>query len=100
MNQLILSKNFAIMNWKIKNKLLKILKNLHNRIYIKLRLDSHIVVGIADRIRLLELCGFTEKVDRNWRLLYRATRDGFKAFDFHKACDEKLKYKTSQYRKH
>ena len=32
-----------------------------------------------------ELCQFSN--GQNWRLLYRATRDGFSAKDFHQKCD-------------
>jgi hypothetical protein len=34
---------------------------------------------------LSELCQFPK--DQKWRLLYRATRDGFGAKDFHQKCD-------------
>jgi hypothetical protein len=36
---------------------------------------------------LMLLCEF--KLDQKWQLLYRATRDGFNAFDFHSKCDQK-----------
>ena len=38
---------------------------------------------------LMTLCDFTIK--QNWKLLYRATRDGFGAAQFHAKCDNNLK---------
>ena len=37
------------------------------------------------QIQLLEMCQFSK--DQKWDLKYRATRDGFKASDFHSHCD-------------
>jgi hypothetical protein len=35
---------------------------------------------------LIKLCGFSSK--DKWTLLYRGTRDGFEANDFHSKCDD------------
>jgi len=37
------------------------------------------------RYQLDELCEFPK--DREWKLIYKASRDGFKASDFHSKCD-------------
>ncbi len=49
--------------------------------------DSVILSNQQQQIQLLRLCEFP--FDQNWKLIYRATRDGFKASDFHNKCDKK-----------
>ncbi len=51
---------------------------------IKIRLDSNILVGSL-QYKLAQLCEFSQK--QEWKLLYRATRDGFYSNDFHSRCD-------------
>lgn len=38
-------------------------------------------------LELLTLCQF--ELNQNWNLMYRATRDGFSASNFHLKCDNK-----------
>jgi hypothetical protein len=47
-------------------------------------INSHILSKLQS-IDLIALCGFHPKVKLS--LIYRATRDGFKAGDFHRCCD-------------
>jgi hypothetical protein len=47
--------------------------------------DSEILT-CKQSLDLVKLCEFSPK--DKWRLLYRGTRDGFKANDFHAACDD------------
>ncbi len=35
---------------------------------------------------MVKLCEFS--LNQKWKLIYRASRDGFEAFDFHTKCDE------------
>ena len=49
-----------------------------------LNYSSNILDGDSKE-RLSELCQFCN--GEKWRLLYRATRDGFGAKDFHQKCD-------------
>ena len=47
------------------------------------RFDS-VILNEQYKLKLRELCGFTKN---KFRLLYRASRDGFTAADFHNRCD-------------
>ena len=47
-------------------------------------MDSKILPDLKDKVSLLKLIGFKEK---NLTLLWRGTRDGFKATTFHRLCD-------------
>jgi hypothetical protein len=47
--------------------------------------DSEILTDVKQSIELIKLCEFSP--NDKWSLLYRATRDGFKARDFHLKCD-------------
>jgi hypothetical protein len=38
---------------------------------------------------LIRLCEFSSDANHKWSLLYRGTRDGFRAKDFHAKCDGK-----------
>lgn len=49
-------------------------------------------LNFRDKQDLRELCGFSEEM--SWTLLYRASRDGFGAKDFHKKCDKHQKTLT------
>ena len=42
-------------------------------------------MGPCLQSQLYKLCEFPQ--DQKWELKYRATRDGFKASDFHSHCD-------------
>ncbi len=45
------------------------------------------IIMVADQqVQLVNLCEFPQ--DQKWELKYRASRDGFKATDFHAKCDE------------
>ena len=55
-------------------------------------IDSAIVAGFSERQRLGELLEFPR--DQKWTLLYRATRDGFGAGDFHWRCDGRARTLT------
>ena len=44
-------------------------------------------LNYKDQHDLIKLCDL--KSDSKWKLLYRASRDGFSAKDFHKKCDKK-----------
>jgi hypothetical protein len=46
---------------------------------------SQILVGAQEYFDLIKLCEFSP--NDKWSLLYRATRDGFGAKDFHSKCD-------------
>ncbi len=48
---------------------------------------SLILPDYRNFIELLSLCEL--KVDHNWDLIYRGTRDGFEAESFHSKCDDK-----------
>lgn len=48
-------------------------------------LSSVIIKTVDDKIKLRTLCGFDFNL--KWKLLYRATVDGFRAADFHRKCD-------------
>lgn len=52
--------------------------------YVNINSD---IIELNDRKIFGELLDIS--IDRKWTLLYRATRDGFKASDFHDKCDEK-----------
>jgi hypothetical protein len=43
------------------------------------------IVKFNEAIDLINLCGFS--LSPNWRLIYRGSRDGFHANDFHTKCD-------------
>ena len=64
-------------------------------------IDSDILKDEQQCSELIELCEFSP--DDKWSLLYRATRDGFGAKDFHSNCDGHsntltiLKAKQSEY---
>jgi hypothetical protein len=47
--------------------------------------NSRILTSEQSKI-LIKLCGFNPN-DQRFKLLYRATKDGFKAIDFHRKCD-------------
>lgn len=47
--------------------------------------DSTILASYSQSINLIKLCGFN--LNTKFKLLYRATRDGFSASDFHAKCD-------------
>jgi hypothetical protein len=53
-------------------------------IFYKNKFDSNILDNDSKK-KLSELCQFPN--GQKWRLLYRATRDGFGAKDFHRECD-------------
>jgi len=45
-----------------------------------------LIIMVADQqVQLVNLCKFPQ--DQKWELKYRASRDGFKATDFHAKCD-------------
>jgi hypothetical protein len=52
--------------------------------FFKNKFDSNILDSDSKK-KLSELCQFPN--GQRWRLLYRATRDGFGAKDFHRKCD-------------
>lgn len=45
------------------------------------------ILTVAQKIELMTLCKFSPNQD--WRLLYRASEDGFAAAKFHAKCDQK-----------
>ena len=47
-------------------------------------MDS-IIMNADQQVQLVNLCEFPK--DQKWELKYRASRDGFKATDFHAKCD-------------
>lgn len=50
------------------------------------------ILTYTNRIKLIKLCGF--EPDLKWELLYRGSRDGFLAENFHFRCDGKNKTLT------
>jgi hypothetical protein len=50
-------------------------------------IDSAILKNSQEFYDLMSLCKFG---DQKWKLIYRASRDGFRAEDFHQKCDEKF----------
>jgi hypothetical protein len=55
---------------------------------IKTRIDSIILLERNQIKDLITLCDF--QAGKKWNLIYRASQDGFKAFNFHSKCDNKL----------
>jgi BTB/POZ domain-containing protein KCTD9 len=55
---------------------------MHNNI-----LNSSILSDLKEINELMTLCEFP--VDQKWRLIYKGSKDGFKASDFHSKCDNK-----------
>ena len=53
-------------------------------IYLQLKFDSNIM-NVELQKQLVNLCEFS--VGQKWDLKYRASKDGFKAIDFHSNCD-------------
>ncbi len=51
------------------------------------KIDSLILIDNYQINRLLTLCEFP--LNQKWTLIYRASRDGFKASQFHAKCDNK-----------
>ena len=49
-------------------------------------IDSRILGDYAMKSRLVELCKLTER--KEFKLIYRASRDGFEAASFHAKCDD------------
>ena len=47
--------------------------------------DSKIINGDDERIQFYSLCNF--EIGQSFKLLYRASRDGFDPKDFHSKCD-------------
>ena len=47
--------------------------------------ESVILSSRQQQIQLMKVCEFS--LNQKWKLIYRATRDGFKAADFHSKCD-------------
>ena len=62
------------------------LKDLNRRILVSSILNQ------CETLRLLKLCKF--KKNSNWKLLYRAKRDGFGSKNFHEKCDSFAKTLT------
>jgi hypothetical protein len=52
-----------------------------------IKLDSLILINHVQIKNLLKLCEFYSK--KEWNLIYRASRDGFEASQFHAKCDNK-----------
>lgn len=55
-----------------------------------MNLESLIVANVDEgalKKKLMDLCRF--RCDSEWNLLYRGSRDGFKAVDFHLKCDNR-----------
>ncbi len=50
------------------------------------------ILSYSNRIKLLKLCNFEKEI--KWKLLYRASRDGFQSKNFHDKCDGKVKTLT------
>jgi hypothetical protein len=48
--------------------------------------NSQILRGSNQAFELVKLCGFN--FSDKWRLIYRGTRDGFEAHEFHTKCDD------------
>jgi hypothetical protein len=44
---------------------------------------------LLSREQQKQLCAWLNKKKQKWKLLYRATRDGFRSSDFHRLCDGK-----------
>ena len=49
--------------------------------------DSKILKETIDQLSLIRLCKLSKKL--KWKLLYRASRDGFSSDSFHEKCDNK-----------
>ena len=56
-----------------------------NGSFICLKFDSNIVETKDLQSELIQLCRFSEVF--KWRLVYRGTRDGFSAYNFHSRCN-------------
>jgi hypothetical protein len=50
------------------------------------------ILDLSMRLNLIKLCSF--KVSQKWSLIYRGSRDGFRAEDFHSMCNGKFKTLT------
>ena len=61
-------------------------ENLFGKLFIRERIDSRILETDKLFNELMDLCDFE---DQKWKLVYRASRDGFRADDFHSKCDDK-----------
>ena len=51
---------------------------------LQIKLDSNILNGSL-QCKLVQLCEFSQCQD--WKLMYRASRDGFSSKNFHSKCD-------------
>ncbi len=67
--------------FKFKKNNQKIVTNKENII------DSSILFDKSQIEYLMALCEFS--IDQKWNLIYRASRDGFEAANFHSKCDNK-----------
>jgi hypothetical protein len=61
------------------------LEGLFESVYHYMEIDSLIVDDIDKNAKLKKLCNFQSNT--KWKLLYRASVDGFRAADFHRKCD-------------
>ena len=60
-------------------------KELEEKIIKNNFIDSNILETDKLYFDLRKLCDFE---DQKWKLIYRASRDGFRAIDFHEKCDK------------
>ncbi len=81
-------------NFVFSGRVLKFERNTHKvstsilGIFTKEHTFKHsAILSISQMIELMKLCGFS--VNQKWKLLYRATQDGFEASKFHLKCNYK-----------
>ena len=78
-------KNYSYKNFRAEAEYFRVYSLVRDLPEISLEnLDSRIL-SKQEFINLLQLCSFDIKSE--WKQLYRATRDGFSADDFHTKCD-------------
>ncbi len=74
-------------NFIFKNGSLKFIKNSikYEKSFLGKFGKKSTILSDQEMEQLMKLCGFS--LDQKWKLLYRATRDGFGSNDFHSKCD-------------
>ena len=68
-------------------KLDSLVKKTEKRLLYHASIFKSFILNINHEKHLISLCEFSDQ--QRWKLLYRATRDGFSAENFHSKCDGK-----------